>query len=172
MQDGPIRRVLKWAALANFLLNLALSRVWRRRWGRDWELTGTCGGCARCCEAPALRATWPVWHLPWLRWLVLFWQRHVNGFRLVRRQREGRVLVFECSHFDLATRRCDSYDTRPGICRDYPRALLAQPSPEFLPGCGYRAVPPNADGLLSALERAPMRPEQREHVIAGLRLRR
>jgi hypothetical protein len=46
------------------------------------------------------------------------------------------------------------------MCRDYPRVLLYQARPEFLPGCGYRAHPPNAIGLRSALEEQGLRPEQ------------
>jgi Fe-S-cluster containining protein len=94
----------------------------------------------------------------------------VNGFELTAADAEARVFVFRCSHFDRASRSCDSYDSRPGLCRDYPRNLLWQPNPELLPGCGYRAVAPNAAGLRRALERADLTPEQREKLRRGLRL--
>jgi hypothetical protein len=56
------------------------------------------------------------------------------------------------------------------MCRDYPRNLLWQPSPEMLPGCGYRATPPNAPGLRASLSRLPLSPGQREKLRQGLRL--
>jgi Fe-S-cluster containining protein len=105
-----------------------------------------------------------------VRRLFLAWQRHVNGFELVHRDSEGRAFVFRCTHFDQATRSCDSYDSRPGMCRDYPRLLLWQADPELLPGCGYRAIAPNAARLKAALERLPLTPGQRERLRRGLRL--
>ncbi|MGD8897613.1 MAG: hypothetical protein PVJ73_16395, partial [Acidobacteriota bacterium] len=64
----------------------------------------------------------------------------------------------------------DSYESRPGMCRDYPRLLLWQPNPGLLPGCGYRAVVPNADGLRESLARLDLTPEQREKLRKGLGL--
>jgi hypothetical protein len=57
-------------------------------------------------------------------------------------------------------------------CAAITRGLLRQPSPEFLPGCGYRAVTPNAAGLLAALEGQPLTPSQRERLKKGLHLER
>jgi hypothetical protein len=56
------------------------------------------------------------------------------------------------------------------MCRDYPRLLLWQPTPELLPGCGYRAIVPNADGLRESLARLDLTTEQREKLRKGLRL--
>ena len=93
-----------------------------------------------------------------------------GGRGLFVRTDTSRSFVFRCTHFDPATRSCDSYDSRPGICRDYPRLLLWQPNPELLPGCGYRARPPNADGLKAALARVELTPDQRAKLEKGLRL--
>ena len=165
MRDGPIRRVVKRVALWNFVLNVAVTRfVSRRRGEKPYRLGGECRRCARCCEEPAIRVGPLVSRLPRTRGLFLLWQRLVNGFEFTRR--EGDTLFFRCTHFDWQTRSCDSYDSRPGICRDYPRALLHQPNPEFLPGCGYRPVAPNAAGLLRALE--GVTDEQREALRKGL----
>ena len=173
MRDGPARRALKRVALWNFQLSLALHRVRERRRRRiPHELGGECRRCARCCEAPGIQVGWATWYLPLLQRLFLAWQEHVNGFVLTERQRRGRVFVFRCTHFDRATRSCDSYESRPGMCRDYPRVLLAQADPEFLPGCGYRAVAANADGLVRALERAAETPEQMARLKKGLRQER
>ena len=84
--------------------------------------------------------------------------------------RRGRVFIFRCTHFDWATRSCDSYGSRPGMCRDYPRVLLQQANPEFLPGCGYRPVAPNAERLVRSLERASVTREQRERLRKDLHL--
>jgi hypothetical protein len=58
------------------------------------------------------------------------------------------------------------------MCRDYPRVLLDQADPEFLPGCGYRAVAANADQLVRALERAAVTHEQMARLKKDLRLER
>jgi Fe-S-cluster containining protein len=163
VRDGPLRRALKRVALLNFQINIALQRAWQRRsGGLPYRLGGDCRRCARCCEAPGIQVGRLVWYLPALRAAFLWWQRAVNGFELTGRDPAQRVFVFRCSHFDWATRTCDSYTSRPGICRDYPRALLAQPNPELLPGCGYRPVAMNADRLAAALARQALTPEQRE----------
>ena len=173
MKDGPVRRGVKRVALWNFVLGLALVRAIERRRGRiPHELGGECRRCARCCEAPGIQVGWAIWYLPLLRKLFLWWQEGVNGFVLTERQRSGRVFVFRCTHFDWTTRSCDSYDSRPGMCRDYPRVLLAQANPEFLPGCGYRAVAADADRLVRALERASVTREQMARLKKDLRLER
>jgi uncharacterized protein len=171
MRDGPGRRALKRVALWNFTLNLRVHRAWRRARGeRPFVLGGECRRCARCCEAPAIRAHRVVWHLAPLRGLFLWWQERVNGFVRTGADTGTRTFVFRCTHFDTATRSCDSYDSRPGMCRDYPRLLLWQVDPELLPGCGYRAVAPNAARLEALLRDQPLSAEQREKLRRGLHL--
>ena len=173
MKDGPVRRAVKRIALWNFQASLALDRALERRRGRiPHELGGECRRCARCCEAPGIQVGWVLWYLPLLRRVFLAWQEHVNGFVLTETDRKGRVFVFRCTHFDWTTRSCDSYDSRPGMCRDYPRVLLAQADPEFLQGCGYHAVAATADGLVRALERASVTREQMARLKKDLRLER
>jgi len=94
----------------------------------------------------------------------------VNGFELVSHDARRRTFVFRCTHFDWTMRSCDSYDSRPGMCRDYPRFLLWQANPELLPGCGYRAIAPNAPGLGASLAELDLTPEQRKKLRRGLRL--
>ena len=161
MRDDLPRRLLKLPPRGLFWVE----RWWRRaldgRRGRSpYLLGGECRRCGGCCEAPAVRATLPVWFLPPLRRVFLWWQRRVNGFELARLVPEEQVFVFRCTHFDRKTRSCDSYPWRPAMCRDYPRALLAQLLPEFLPSCGHRPVARNAARLLRALESRALRPEQ------------
>jgi Fe-S-cluster containining protein len=172
MRDGPLRRAVKAVARWRYAFDLRFARAVRnaRRGGPWFELAGECRRCARCCEAPAIRAHAIVFHMPALRELFVWWQRQVNGFELQRVDAGQRLFVFRCTHFDWTTRSCDSYDSRPGLCRDYPRALLDQPAPEFLQGCGYRARTPNAARFLRVLEQYPLSEEQREKLKRGLRL--
>jgi len=171
MRDGPFLRAVKRVALWRFQADLAAHRALRRARGeRPWALRGSCERCAACCEAPSIAAGLVTWSVPLARRVFLWWQRRVNGFELVRADEDDRSFVFRCTHFDRATRSCDSYGSRPGMCRDYPRLLLWQPNPELLSGCGYRAAPPNADGLRTALDRLGLTPEQREKLRKGLRL--
>jgi hypothetical protein len=161
MKDGPVRRTLKALARWNYSLNLAVTRSLRRRRGEPYyRLGGECRRCAACCEAPALQVNVLVWYLPRLRRLFLWWQERVNGFILVSGDPRQRAFVFKCTHFDWATRSCDSYSSRPGFCRDYPRALLDQPRPELLPGCGYRPVARNARRFLRVLDAQDLTGEQ------------
>jgi hypothetical protein len=171
MRDGPLRRGLKAVARWHWELELRVHRAWRLwRGERPWVLSGDCGRCAACCEEPAIAVGRATWYLASARSAFLAWQRHVNGFELLRAEREGHVLVFRCTHFDAATRTCDSYDSRPGMCRDYPRLLLWQADPRFLPRCAYRAVSPRAEGLRRALDAVPLTAAQRERLRDGLRL--
>ena len=169
MRDGPATGIVKRLALAWFYANVGLDRVLARATRRDpFRLGGNCRRCAACCEAPSVRVGWLTWRLPTLRWGFLAWQRRVNGFALRKIDRDARVFVFECSHFDRTTRLCDSYETRPGMCRDYPRALLYQPHPELLPGCGYRPIARDARRFLRLLDAQPMTDEQRAKLKKNL----
>lgn len=171
MRDGPIRRAVKALALACFTASCTLDRGVRRLRGeRFYRLEGSCHSSGQCCESPAIRATWWLWYLPTLRRLFLWWQRAVNGLTLTETDRRGRVFVFRCGHFDPISRRCDSYSSRPGMCRDYPRVQLAQPNPELFPGCGYRLVAPNAEALRRALDGRGLTPEQMERLRRELHL--
>jgi len=171
MRDNLARRTLKRVALGHFVLNLTLIRALRRlRGDRPHRLVGACRGSGCCCERPSIRANLIVWHMPLVRRCFLAWHRYVNGFALVHADREGHTFVFECTHFDRLTRRCDSYDSRPGMCRDYPRVLLDQPAPALFPACGFRAVAPNAEGVLRAAIGKGLTAEQERKLRAGLGL--
>jgi uncharacterized protein len=153
VRDTLLLRAVKRVTLWNFVLNVGAHRLWLGWRGEHvYKLGGDCRRCARCCEAPALRVGRLVFRLATARALFLWWQQHVNGWSLTGEDRSARVLVFRCSHFDPVLRSCDSYASRPGPCRDYPRLLLEQTRPEFLPGCGYRPISPRALPLRRALE--------------------
>ena len=103
---------------------------------------------------------------------MIEWHRVVNRFEYIRWDREASSMVFRCLHFDPQTRRCDAYATRPGMCRDYPRALLGSTDPSFIEGCGYYAVSRNAGRMRAALASAELDNEARERLEERLHARR
>jgi uncharacterized protein len=171
VRDGPFRSALKGLVRFPFEVNLTIIRAWMKHRGQwPWELGGSCQGCAQCCEAPGIQVGRFIWFFPSARRVFIWWQRVVNGFLLTGEDKASRLFVFNCTHFDRATRRCDSYETRPGICRDYPRVLLQQANPELMPGCGYRPVLRSANAMLKILDEQPMSDSQREKLKKELRL--
>ena len=167
MIDGPVRRQLKRFGLCVYYV-----RLWFHRLQADtrYELGGECVRCAKCCEAPAIQVGRVTWYFPGSRRVFLWWHRYVNGFALKEARREDRALIFECSHFDLATRSCDSYDSRPGMCRDYPRLFLEQANPEFFDQCGFKAIALGRENLIQILDKQSLTPEQLAKLKKGLYL--
>jgi len=162
LRDGTVRSAIKALALGLYNTRLALHGISKRANGDiRYDLGGACILCAKCCEAPGIQVDFLTWYVPLFRRLFLLWHRHVNGFEHVAQSRRERAFIFRCTHFDTKTRRCDSYHSRPGMCRDYPRALLEQANPELFEGCGFKPVARNRALLLSALERQPLSEEQR-----------
>ncbi len=171
MRDGPVRSAIKALALGVYNARLALHRIQRRARGDiPYELGGACVLCAKCCEAPGIQVGVLTWYVPLFRTVFLLWHRHVNGFEMVEKSRVDRAFIFRCTHFDSKTRRCDSYHSRPGMCRDYPRALLEQASPEFFDGCGFKPVARDRARLIRALEEQPLSEEQRARLRKELYL--
>lgn len=169
MRDNLVRRVLKRIALARFVFDLSIYRgIQKLRARPRFLLGGECRSCGACCEAPALQVGRVTWYMPTVRSAFLWWQRRVNGFELVASDFRQRVFTFRCTHFDPETRRCDSYESRPGMCRDYPRLLLYQEHPELLPGCGHRPVARDAKRFLKVLDDQSMSAEQRERLKKNL----
>lgn len=149
MVDGLARRWLKGAVRVAWTVEYGLRRRLRPA---GYALAGTCGGCAKCCERPAIHAGLATFRLRLLRRAFLAWQRVVNGLELVEADEDASQFVFRCTHFDWATRRCDSYASRPFMCRDYPRALLHQPWPVLFDACGFRPLSKRAPQMLAELD--------------------
>jgi Fe-S-cluster containining protein len=162
MRDGLLRRGLKALARAYYYANLWPTRWLLRAKGEPrFELGGACRLCAKCCEAPSIQVHPFVFRLKSLRSIYLAWQRRVNQFALVESDPKTKVFVFRCGHFDWETRRCDSYASRPAMCRDYPRNLLYHPMPDLLPGCGYVALSKSRDRVAEMLAKEAIAPEKR-----------
>lgn len=167
MKDGPIRRGVKRVGLA--LYNV---RLWLHRSQADirYDLGGECVRCAKCCEAPGIQVGKLTWYLPMARRVFLWWHETVNGFELVEARRSEKAFIFKCTHFDEESRSCDSYETRPGMCRDYPRVLLEQANPEFFESCGYKPLARNRDELVQILDSQSLTAEQRSKLRKELYL--
>lgn len=157
MKDGPVRTAVKRVGLWVFDLRL---RIHRSQADIRYDLGGECQRCAKCCERPGIQVSKLTWYLPFARRVFLWWHEHVNGFQLVEASRKERAFFFKCTHFDEETRSCDSYETRPGMCRDYPRVLLEQANPEFFDSCGYKPLDRKREQLVQILENQSLRPEQ------------
>jgi Fe-S-cluster containining protein len=171
MKDGPVRNVLTRLALGRYRGDLAFTRLVLRAKGEPrYTLAGRCNGCGRCCETPMIQVGRFTLYLRVLRWLTLTWHRVVNGFVLVREYKRERIFAFRCTHYDPATKLCDSYDSRPGMCRDYPRNLVYAANPEFMKECGFYAVRKGGDGLRASLQNLPLTPEQRAELERKLHL--
>lgn len=172
MKDGPTRRFIKRLARWRYQLDLGFTRQIQRWRGEGplYELRGHCTGCGACCETPSIQVSRLAYHLKTVRWLFLAWHRHINGFELVAKDRLQHTFIFRCTHYDPATGQCDSYDSRPGICRDYPRNLIDDPNPVFLDRCGYYPYARNADLIRDSFADLGLSPEQQAKLEAQFRI--
>ncbi|MGI5863791.1 MAG: YkgJ family cysteine cluster protein [Myxococcales bacterium] len=162
-----LKLFVRWLVLGELAVRRALRRIRERPY---WARLGACCGCGRCCERPSIRVGAFVWFMPRTRRLFLWWQRRVNGFELVSADAETRTFEFRCTHFDPERRVCDSYATRPAMCRDYPGLLFDQAWPELFPECGFRARVRNADALAAGIDATELSDEQKAELKRKLRL--
>jgi len=161
MRDGLPRRLIKRVARWVQGVDLVLGRrVLRLEGAPLYRLEGACSGCGACCDHPTVLLPRVLFYLRLYRGLLVAWHRHVNGMVLERADRRARALVFRCTHLDPDTQRCDSYDSRPTMCRDYPRPLIYQAAPELFPACTHRVVYRHAARLEAALESQDLPPEK------------
>ena len=168
MQDGWLRRTIKACVRAMWSLELGFRRRLAPR--PRWQLTGTCNGCGACCERPTITVGRLIWRWPTPRRLFLAWQRRVNGFVEPERLSDARAYAFRCTHYDPQTRLCDSYSSRPWMCRDYPRVLLGQSWPELFDDCSHGLLDRQGDGLAAALKETALDPAAQAELLRKLRL--
>ncbi len=169
MRDGVLRRLLKLLALGVYRFDLASTRLLRRDPPR-YRLAGECQACGACCETPTVQTNYFFFRFRSTRWAILAWHRWVNGFAFLHDLPRENSFVFRCSHLDPASGRCDSYASRPGMCRDYPRFQLDTAAPEFFPACGHRAVDLHAASFNASLEQLDLPPAQLEALRRRLHL--
>jgi Fe-S-cluster containining protein len=156
VKDNAFRKAVKSLARWRYLVDLKFTRLYRKPL---YRLVGSCTRCGACCRNPSITVLPVFLYLRSTRSVLIAWHRIVNGFELEHLNRRTGLMVFRCAHFEPETGLCDSYKSRPGICRDYPLNLLDAPSPEFLETCGFRAVLRNAESLTRALEDAGVAPD-------------
>lgn len=158
-------------ARLRYAADLKLTRLLKARRGRGlYSLAGSCLCCGKCCETPMIRIFPLFFYLKSLRWAIITWQRHINGFQFLRASRREKCLVFRCTHWDSATKLCDAYRSRPGMCRDYPQNQLDFPVPVFFESCGFRAVLRNAEKLEASLASLDLPPETLQKLKQDLQL--
>jgi Fe-S-cluster containining protein len=171
MTDGTGRRFVKKIALFVYAVRLKLHRARAMRRGDiRYELGGRCDCSGSCCEAPGIQVGVLTWYVPVLRNIFLWWHRTVNGFESMGKDVAARGFIFRCTHFELETRRCDSYGSRPGMCRDYPRVLLEQANPVFFPDCGFKPLATGRQRFVQILQEQSLSPEQMQKLKKGLYL--
>jgi len=158
MKDGLFRRFIKKIALLSHSIDLAITR--RSLGPPPYILKGECNGCGACCVNPTIHLYPPFFYVRSIRWMYITWHRVINGFKLVEENRKDKTLVFECTHYDPTTKLCDSYDSRPGMCRDYPKNMVYLPNPEFFEECSYTAEYRYAQGMREALEKTGLSEEK------------
>jgi Fe-S-cluster containining protein len=173
MKDNFSRRIIKRVARWRYETDLSFTRwlMEKRGDGPDFELKGQCNGCGGCCTTPMIRVHTVIFFARSTRWLLLAWHRVVNGFEFIDESRRDRTFIFRCTHYDPKTRLCDSYDSRPGMCRDYPRNLLYSCNPTFLQECSHYAESKNARRIRQSLEDLGLSEEEREALAARLHAR-
>jgi uncharacterized protein len=166
MRDGPWRRGVKALARWRYAADLAVTRRLRAARGETepYELHGACTACGACCESPAIQVWPPLLRLRSARLVLRLWHRWVNGFEQIGMDRKHGVLIFHCTHYDPQSKRCDSYESRPGMCRDYPVNLLDEPRPQFLPPCTLYALHRDHDQRRAELDELELSPEKRRKV--------
>ena len=171
LKDRPalalVKRLVRWLWSAELWLRRFLSPRWR---GRHWKLVGECNACGACCLEPTIHAALPIWYLRAARLPFLAWQRWVNGFEFAAEDKSSRDLVFRCTHYDPASKRCDSYGSRPSMCRDYPTVLLDQPWPELFETCGYRVCARRPERLRAGIDATSLPPEVKAELLRKLRI--
>ena len=153
MKDGYIRQTIKAVARMRYTIDVALTRRIKAARGEQFfNLAGRCRCCGKCCETPVIPVYPLLYFFKSVRWALKTWHRVINGFELVQEDRRGKCLIFRCTHLDPITHRCDSYASRPGLCRDYPHNQLDFANPEFLEGCGFSAELKNSAKMAASLE--------------------
>jgi len=118
---------------------LSIAGWWRhlrlRLTKKELILTGQCRQCGACCRRLQLKSG-----KKWLRS-----KRDFNS--LVKRQPEfacfeirgrdpQRLLIFNCTNLGTDN-RCQDYNNRPQLCRDFPSKAIFFCGGQLPEGCGY-----------------------------------
>ncbi|CAB5160558.1 hypothetical protein D3OALGB2SA_5395 [Olavius algarvensis associated proteobacterium Delta 3] len=168
MRDRWLKRAIKRVARVRSAADLKLTRMIQRR--RIYRLGGACNRCGKCCRMPMVQVFPPFLYLKMARWWIITWHRRINGFEFIREDRKEKTFTFRCTHLDIRTGLCDAYESRPGMCRDYPRVLLDTTDPQLFDTCGYYPVLINGKKLSQALDGLDLPEAKREDLKRRLYL--
>lgn len=161
MKDSGLKKSIKWLALIRYRIDLGFTRFILKLQGEPaYEMRGRCCNCGECCKTPMIHTFALFFYLKSLRWLCLTWHKKINGFEFISENRIKRIFIFRCTHFDPETKLCDAYSSRPGICRDYPKNILYNTPPDFLPECTFSALSKNAEKINETLDKLDLSPEK------------
>jgi Fe-S-cluster containining protein len=90
----------------------------------------SCGGCGKCCEAIWIGLTMEqvktkIGRIDDAQFILDNWEEitpeefeKTNPYAAEKYR--GRTGLYKCNKFNRETRKCDSYDIRPTLCRNYP----------------------------------------------------
>lgn len=118
---------------------LSIAGWWRHRrlraTGKELILTGQCRQCGACCRRLQLQ--------PGKKWLSSkrdfksLVKRHPEFDRFEISGRDPqRLLIFNCTKLG-SDNRCQDYENRPQLCRDFPNKAIFFCGGALPEGCGY-----------------------------------
>jgi uncharacterized protein len=172
VKDGFIRCTVKRFAWVRYAVDLWITRkVMVLKGEEKFELRGHCNRCGRCCEYPTIQMSDITFHMKRFKTCIIWWQQTVNGFVLDKENKLDATLTFTCTHYCDDTGQCDSYASRPGMCRDYPVGQIYSVNPTFFEECGFYAVDKRAASFRKALEKTELPPDKREDLYKRLHLK-
>lgn len=165
MRDNFAQKLIKNSFRTYYLFSLWLNRKRLKRKGLPkYTLIGNCESCGKCCENPAIKIGFLLNNIKFFKYLYNLWQKKINGFIFQKHNQETKVFYFICNHWDSNSKKCDSYDSRPGMCRDYPRNLLYSSIPDFFKECGYKPLDKNAKKFNLALDKISIDEEKKKKI--------
>ena len=118
---------------------LTIAGWWRhlrlRLGGKELIITGSCRQCGACCRRLQLEQA--------NRWMrskrefkkLVKEQPEFARFQISGRDKQG-LLVFNCRSLG-SDNRCQDYDNRPQLCRDFPNKGIFFCGGQLPNGCGY-----------------------------------
>ena len=162
MRDGPIRTTIKALVRWRYLTDLKITRkiLQLKGEGALYKLQGKCNGCGACCKSPMIQIHPWLFYFKSIRKATILWHEQINGFNYIGDNRKEKYLIFKCTHYQEETGQCDSYHSRPGLCRDYPNNLIYEPRPALLPECSYQIVDPNQQAIRESFKDLDLTEEQ------------
>ena len=120
-----------WDKIKRFIL----AKIFHKHYLR----TGKCKGCGACCTHIYVKHFRHVIkdekEFDKLQYLHSFY----SGLKIIGKDDLG--LIFECTHLNPKTKKCNIHFWRPGICRRYPQEELFSMGGTLSEDCGFKMEP-------------------------------